>query len=620
MTDPLILILMLSACFLAAVLNLATDSALRRGITRFAIVFSVVVGITVYGYGYCWHLGATPAALFRALLTLCRMFGGINDFSSIQDAPLLSNPWVQAIFWAGHFMAFYVTASAAVTTVGDRLLRRIRATLLRKGPLLLIYGVNEGSVSFGRRMAHDKHRAVLFVDEEGNASLEGAIKSFGGLVENGRDALCPNRRFLRQINLKGGSRRLEAAALHSDGRKNLDYARALLDALTEKGIRPDQTSLLISGAGEEAAALQSNGKKGFGSVYSFDDYELTARVAFQDHPPCGMISFDRQGRATEDFHAVIVGFGRMGRAALHQLVVNGQFLGSAFRVDVFDPSAQNGFLYDHPLIKHYDIRFHPDSGASESFYAFLREQKDLRLIVLCTGSREENREIADDLRQWFHFSLRPPVILQAARGNYFCTDEKGRETQCASLYDSDALNLNRMDAMAMQLHRLYQASSGQHAGQDWLHTDYFTRQSNRAAADFYPAMLRAAGKTKRQVLDGDWPPDQETLENLAQMEHLRWCAFHYASGYSTMPQAVFEERARAYRKEKESRGTASLRISRDEEKRLHACLIPWEELDALSRRENAVTGGKTDYKQADRNNVLSVQRVMAALEAAEAAP
>jgi len=301
-------------------------------------------------------------------------------------------------------------------------------------------------------------------------------------------------------------------------------------------------------------------------------------------------------------------------------VVNGQFLGSAFRVDVFDPSAQNGFLYDHPLIKHYDIRFHPDSGASESFYAFLREQKDLRLIVLCTGSREENREIADDLRQWFHFSLRPPVILQAARGNYFCTDEKGRETQCASLYDSDALNLNRMDAMAMQLHRLYQASSGQHAGQEWLHTDYFTRQSNRAAADFYPAMLRAAGKTKRQVLDGDWPPDQETLENLAQMEHLRWCAFHYASGYSAMPQAVFEERAREYRKEKESRGSSSLRISRDEEKRLHACLIPWEELDALSRRENAVTGGKTDYKQADRNNVLSVQRVMAALEAAEAAP
>ena len=37
--------------------------------------------------------------------------------------------------------------------------------------------------------------------------------------------------------------------------------------------------------------------------------------------------------------------------------------------------------------------------------------------------------------------------------------------------------------------------------------------------------------------------------------------------------------------------------------KLHACLVDWEELDALSARENGVTGGNVDYKQYDRDNV-----------------
>ena len=42
----------------------------------------------------------------------------------------------------------------------------------------------------------------------------------------------------------------------------------------------------------------------------------------------------------------------------------------------------------------------------------------------------------------------------------------------------------------------------------------------------------------------------------------------------------------------------------------HACLIPWEALDGLSRRENEVTGGSVDYKAMDRNNVLAVPDIL----------
>ena len=108
------------------------------------------------------------------------------------------------------------------------------------------------------------------------------------------------------------------------------------------------------------------------------------------------------------------------------------------------------------------------------------------------------------------------------------------------------------------------------------------------------------------MLAGDWPPDAETLENLAITEHLRWCAYQYANGYAAMSEEVWEQRAARYR----SGAEPGFRISRDNQNRLQACLTPWEKLDELSDRENAVTGGQVDYKQMDRNNVLMLREIL----------
>ena len=51
-------------------------------------------------------------------------------------------------------------------------------------------------------------------------------------------------------------------------------------------------------------------------------------------------------------------------------------------------------------------------------------------------------------------------------------------------------------------------------------------------------------------------------------------------------------------------------IGKDLGERLHCCLIPWEDLDDLSARENAVTGKSVDYKQMDRNNVLTLPELL----------
>ena len=137
--------------------------------------------------------------------------------------------------------------------------------------------------------------------------------------------------------------------------------------------------------------------------------------------------------------------------------------------------------------------------------------------------------------------------------------------------------------------------------------------SSRASADFAPAFLRAAGCTGT-VFPENWLPPDEMMENLARTEHLRWCAFHFAMGFSPMSKEEFECRAAAYTAEQEQTGSSRIRIGKNQNGRTHACLIGWDALDELSRAENAITGKSVDYKEMDRNNIRSLPAVLQTAE------
>ena len=97
---------------------------------------------------------------------------------------------------------------------------------------------------------------------------------------------------------------------------------------------------------------------------------------------------------------------------------------------------------------------------------------------------------------------------------------------------------------------------------------------------------------------------------MAISEHDRWCAFHYCMGFRAMTQEEYQERCRIYREEKAKNPASRYRIGKDMVRRIHSCLIPWDQLDQLSAAENAVTGGSVDYKALDRNNVLTLPALL----------
>ena len=125
-----------------------------------------------------------------------------------------------------------------------------------------------------------------------------------------------------------------------------------------------------------ASTLQVLGDRyGYGSVTVVQQTGLAARTLVRHYPPCDHISFDENGRATEDFEVLIIGFGQMGQSVLRQIVMNGQFEGSRFRAAVFAPdcnSTKGYFVKSNPqLLQAYDISFHPFDARSEALYDYL---------------------------------------------------------------------------------------------------------------------------------------------------------------------------------------------------------------------------------------------------------
>ena len=592
-------VILTAACFFAAILNLALKTGFKKRVMGVSSGLAICVGIAMYGYAYALQSGLSAVSVLKAVLTVCRMFGGVNDFSVVAATPLGQRQGCVALFWLAHFLAFYVTASAAIEVLGKRLLKLIRLRLMRWGGMTLAYAPTADSIPLVARR-NGREALALVADGESQA-LSDMAEAMNGVAFSGGAALCATPEFLKSVGV-GERRRLDVYCLGDDGARNLSYAEALLGGLEARRAAPENTSLFLLGVPEERAAhlTAQAGRYGYGSVFACDTYALIARLAVAELAPWTCLSYDDAARATGDFRAVIVGFGQMGRAMLRQLVMNGQMEGSAFRARVFDRRMDDlsGYLEAcYPqLMAAYDITLVSGDADSRAFYGELAAHVP-SVIALCCGSRKENAERALDLERFYAGRDRRPRILQ-------CTAESvivdGVE------HALGGVDVRALDRRAMVLNHVY--CRGESAEADWRACDPFSRASCRASADFYPAFLCAAGVTREQALAGGWPPEGAVLENLARTEHLRWCAFHLAMGYRPMSDREFDERAERFRQ-----GEA-LRINKNAQGMTHACLTPWESLDALSDRENAVTGGHVDYKAMDVDNVAALIQVARAEE------
>ncbi len=604
-----------AALFLAMVLNLAMKPKYSARLTTACMVVALIGGLAIYGAGYAQSTESLVLTMIRTPLAVTRMFVGVNDLPAVDGTTFVRGQGGLVFFWLIHLLAFYSMASAAMITIGAEALRSLRLLLSRRGELTLIYGINDRSIDLGQECLEQSGGAVILVAEDVADAKITEMNNLGMSVLSGTAAVNCEDRVLRALRI--GNRKLSVFALEEQDDSNLVFALKLKDALERFGAAPENTRLTLPGEEEIITSMLqvSPEQYGFGYVQVFDTPTLAARALLRTCPPWDFVSFGPDGRAQEDFECAIVGFGRLGQAVLKQLVMNGQYVGSSFHATVFalDYEAESGYLFhDCPgLLNHYDIKCISADGRSAAFYSYLTEHlATLKMVAVCTGSDAVNQEIANELM----------LFLKRRRAERICVVRCGKkalqyQASVASpivetgVYTLASLSAERADREAILLNAVYDDSDRSN-WEKWVACDSFSKMSSRASADFAPALIKASGAKEEEILAGNWQPDEAMQQVLGEMEHLRWCAFHYAMGYLPMGKERWEARAAEFTRCREQDIPCRIRLSKDAEERLHACLIPWDSLDELSARESAVTGRNVDYKQTDINNVLALPQIL----------
>ena len=595
--------LITAAIFIVLILLLAAKPKISKTFTGIAFGLGGICGLLIYGYGYALISDNLLLAILNAVLSVVRSFVGTNDYAAIAAAPFMQNKWMQILCAFVQICSLYATASAVITSLGSQALKRLRLWLGRRKDLNLIYGSNANALNFGSQLAAAKDNKVVFVDPAAAATADAAISAMGCVLRTDGAA---DKKFLRRIGFCG-KRKITLYALQQDSNANIQYATQLLTALEALEIDPKHTNLVLLGQEENAVSRLQNasGKYGYGFVTTVNEPQLAARLLTVKYPPCNTISFDHDAKATENFEALLVGFGQVGQAVLKSLVMNGQFLGSNFKLDVFAKDVANGdgnFTTQFgALLDAYNIHFHDTDAKSRNMYSFLKEAQQLRYIVISTGNQKIDHEIAEEILSYLDSIGRTIPVYQCSRQGVTAYNPDGTVKTTHGIYSTDVLCSHELDSKAMGFNHRYHLKSGKTALECWMECDYFSRQSCRAAADFIPAMLRAAGKTG---INGDWVLTPEQTENLSITEHLRWCAFHYCMGFTPMTEKEYKERTEAYRKDN------TVRIGKNMRGRTHSCLIPWDDLDALSKKESEITGEDVDYKAKDTENVLEIPKLL----------
>ena len=195
-------------------------------------------------------------------------------------------------------------------------------------------------------------------------------------------------------------------------------------------------------------------------------------------------------------------------------------------------------------------------------------------IVVCLNQQDSLAEIIDD--DFEPISLDKRGLPTHEPIEYFETLD---ETISIDVVVNEALDL-----LALTLHTAYlqtQLAKGGSVNENaslisWSELPGHKKKANQHAAAHVDVKLRlmncvayGLGAAAPEV---PFPPDDEALEKLAQLEHRRWMADKHLAGYSFGPE-------------------------RDEDHMLHPDLIPWEELSDEDREK-------------DRDNIRQIPKLL----------
>lgn len=262
---------------------------------------------------------------------------------------------------------------------------------------------------------------------------------------------------------------------------------------------------------------------------------------------------------------VFLGFGRLGEELLCRGLQNNLF-GPKQRLEYHIFGDCTTFLSTHTSLKEISD---PVVQHKEPWYDSLTllEQADLLLVV---QQREQPALLqallsVTLLREIDVFSSEEPalaLLAQQERLRFFPWQTQAVDL---NLLFEDTL-YRRAKRINLRYCHLYQGieETRENMETEWYKLDSFTRYSNISSADYHEQRLK--------LMEVQGIPDQadaispESMEVLAELEHIRWCRYHYLNNWRY--------------------GQPENEKVKDPARRLHSLLIPYSELSEAEKEKD----------------------------------
>jgi len=687
--------------FAVGILHIMTcERRIMLKILKWLAGITAAGGFLVYLFSYMSVSTGTFGFLIvvlRAIFSTMRMYLMNADYDAFALAVgvqrLQDNVWISIPFWLLHLLSIVAVYAALLSIFGKKLINYIRLRFVgQRLEVYIIKGSDKNALVLGENIATnddpsgepDKNRLVIFwINEDDNIKeMEDKVAHFDVIVQ-ALDRKHNHRFYLEKARMgkkKAGKRKFfvilmeSKASLADDARDIAAYAGSKIENKKNLELFVFVSSVWDKNKiGRLTRAKKDNERKYPFVFHIYSIADLLVRQMVKEHPPYKCLTFDN-GRATRSFTVMILGFGPVGESALLHLIMNGQFTGHKMRAIIIDGNMDNledCFIKRYPCLELCcDLEFYNYNVPCEDFYALLDKTPEADFVVTAMNNDELNKRIALDVHRHYRDRRLPYIAVFEKDGVLYKQSKKEKMYifGCREeVLKYSVIIREEIDDMAKAIHEVYSrvddddfieflrklAAKGEKPADDdssWHMLDWFFQESNRAAADYIPAMLHLVNpeagddtaavdedtyfddhndeddallkKTPDDIPKEDTPAgkkpglltdDIHLSEVLAETEHLRWNAFHAAMGFNLITIEQMQERF----EEKNDLDYAR----RDTLKQLHACLVSWDDLDKVTEAYNTLamkTNNEIEqtrnFKDNDRKIVRNIPRFIAAAE------
>ena len=636
-------------------ISLNTKPKTFRKIVSVSLFFVVIAGLLFYGFGLNAPSGGAGEAVinaFRTVLYTISLFGGGEKFDALMKAGgwFSQNILWQILYWAVHYTAVFVTASALLITWGKKVMRAFRL-MFPRDTITVLYA--DGNVfRYLDELEQDDTATPVYAGPY-SKETENKIREYNAGYAPLEDVKPDGKWLKKYLRFRKDQKNIRIVSVSSDDMKASGFLDTAVKSLQTLGISSKRVRIYVRGEDVLRYEFLAERKDSEGNLYVSDVYtqsEIAAHTLMNEMMPYKTVEFDYDTcRAKDSFRAMVIGFGDSGQDALRYLVRYGQFLGSEFEADVLDSKADSTAglfreLYED-MMKRYRIRIHNADGFSREVYSLLTEEKKMNYIVICTGDQKTNLELLKNLET---YKMMHPECFAEHAAIAVCTkdyieirSDSGNSVIRPS--DLSVIFASHADISARNINDLYyrgkveknenREATAEELANYWYKKDPMDRLSSISSAEFIPTFYACAGLEGKSREEVQKAIEEKLIHVLPELEHLRWNAFESSVGVKTMSEEEFRRRAENgtqavlkalksgseedFLEAKRQFGKARKDLGPYGLGGIHVCLTDWDRLDDIwkiyfpyvkkynelleSRNEKPVR--ITDFKELDEKNI-----------------